>query len=182
MPNDLLVVVDVQNGFVNGESRHIVQPLVMFLNTWLHSGRPAVVTRFFNPPNSKWDDLLDWHDLRQSPDTDLVSELTAVIAPFTPSQVLVSDKTSYTALTSEVAAHVARLDATNIFVCGIATEACVLKTAVDVFEHEDLRPFIVTDLCASTAGEAVHDAGLMIAEGYIGPAQFTRSEFLCPLT
>ena len=56
------------------------------------------------------------------------------------------------------------------YICGIDTESCVLKTAVDAFER-DLTPWIVEDACASHAGPEPHYAGLLVARRFIGRSQ-----------
>jgi len=172
----LLIVVDMQNGFVNERSRRVVQPATSFLRSWLDRGGSAIVTRFINPPGSKWEDLLHWKRLRESPEIDLVQEIADVITPFVSlGQVLIIDKHSYTSLTQSAIDHIEAQRARDIYICGIATEACVLKTAVDVFEYKDLRPFVLTDLCASNAGESAHEAGLLLAGRYIGTSQLIES-------
>jgi nicotinamidase-related amidase len=66
---------------------------------------------------------------------------------------------------------------TKVFICGIATESCVMKTAIDLFER-NIRPIVIQDACCSHAGEAAHNAGLLIIERNIGKAQITDSSLL----
>ncbi|GAA3083901.1 hypothetical protein GCM10020000_82690 [Streptomyces olivoverticillatus] len=49
---------------------------------------------------------------------------------------------------------------TDLLLCGIDTDSCVYDTAVAAY-HGGLRPWIVTDACASTGGAEVHEAALM---------------------
>lgn len=174
--SDLLIVVDVQNGFVNGHSREVIRPIADFLQSWLGRGGLAVATRFINPPGSKWETLLHWEHLRDRAETDLVPAITAVIGPFIATgQATVIDKCSYTSLTQDAISYIEEYATRDVYVCGIDTDACVLKTAVDAFECGDLRPFVLTDLCASSAGEFAHNAGLLLASRYIGSAQLIES-------
>jgi nicotinamidase-related amidase len=55
---------------------------------------------------------------------------------------------------------------TDLYVCGIDTDICVLKTAVDAFEY-DLTPWILQDACASHAGPEAHTAGRFIGTNHI---------------
>jgi len=57
-----------------------------------------------------------------------------------------------------------------LVLCGIATDGCVLKTAVDAFER-GIEPVVVVDACASHAGNAVHEAGLLLLGRFIGAGQ-----------
>jgi len=45
-----------------------------------------------------------------------------------------------------------------------------LKSAVDAFER-DIEPVVITDACASHAGGAVHEAGLLLLGRFIGKDQ-----------
>lgn len=58
--------------------------------------------------------------------------------------------------------------------CGIASDGCVLKTAVDVFE-QGIVPVVLKDLTASHAGEAVHEAGILLISRFIGQDQVVES-------
>jgi nicotinamidase-related amidase len=57
-----------------------------------------------------------------------------------------------------------------LVLCGIATDGCVLKSAVDAFER-GIEPVVVTDACASHAGREIHEAGLLLLARFIGPGQ-----------
>lgn len=168
-----LVVVDVQNGFVNEHSAHAVPAVVNLLRAWIARRRPVVFTRYHNYPDSPYERLFSWTRLRASPETDLVPEL----AQFAQEARGIIDKTGYTCLTPEAEELIAKNGWTDLVFCGIATESCVLKSAADAFEH-GLAPWIVTDACASDAGPAVHDAGLVVARRLIGRGQLITAEAL----
>jgi nicotinamidase-related amidase len=85
----------------------------------------------------------------------------------------VLDKHTYTLFSPEGAALVKERGWTDLYVCGIATESCVLKTVVDAFEH-DLTPWLVEDASASHAGKAAHDAGVLVSQRFIGADQIIR--------
>lgn len=158
-----LVLVDVQNGFVNESSAHVVPAAVEVAERWQAAGGTVVATRFHNPDGGNWERLLDWHRLKESPDTDLVPTVAAI-------DPIVLDKSTYSSVTEEFVAMGKENGWATIVVCGIATDACVLKTAVDVFEH-DLTPIVVADACASDRAEEAHEAGLLLLSYLIGAAQ-----------
>ena len=62
----------------------------------------------------------------------------------------------------------------NLVICGIATESCVCKTAVDAFER-GFTPWVLTDAIARHAGPAVHGAGLLVISRFIGARQLVAS-------
>ncbi|MFD4406738.1 cysteine hydrolase family protein [Nocardia sp. NPDC058499] len=60
---------------------------------------------------------------------------------------------------------------TDVFLCGIATDACVLATAIAVFDA-GLTPWVVCDACASNANrtppQRLHNAALMLLDRFVG--------------
>lgn len=171
--NDLLLVIDVQNGSVNPHSKHIVEPLCTFVEKWLAQGNQAIFTRFINDPDSQWEKLMHWSRVRIEPEISLVPRL-AEMAISTNKQVTIVDKHSYSSLTPEVKSIITRSASSRILLCGIATDACVLKTAVDLFEARR-TPLVLVDLCASEAGAIAHRAGLIVIERLIGAEQMIVS-------
>ncbi|MFJ1594722.1 isochorismatase family cysteine hydrolase [Kitasatospora albolonga] len=165
-----LVVIDVQNGFVNHHSRHVVPAVSGLVAQWSAAGRPVVFTRYFNYPDSPYERFFQWYRLQQPPETDIVPELAEAAAR----AHAVVDKTGYTLFVPEAAELVRRAGWTDLVFCGIATESCVLKSAADAFEH-GYAPWIVTDACASDAGPDVHDAGLTVARRLIGTGQLVST-------
>jgi nicotinamidase-related amidase len=169
----VLVVIDMQNGFLNGNSRHVVAPVTALVDRWSSSGRPVVYTRYVNHEGSPFERLMHWTRLREAPETDLAPELRSRV----PHARAVIDKPAYSWFTPEAIALTAAEGWTDLVFCGVATESCVLKSAADAFER-GFTPWIVTDACASDAGRQVHDAGLRVARRLIGSGQLVSSEQL----
>ncbi|TDC78663.1 isochorismatase family cysteine hydrolase [Actinomadura sp. 7K507] len=163
----VLAVVDVQNGFVRDESRHVIPVIVDLVERWQAAGGDVVFTRYFNYENSPFERLIKWTQLRDSPQTDIVPEL----APLAAKATAVIDKHMYSLFADEKGrALVSECGWTDIYVCGIATESCVLKTVVDAFEL-DLTPWLIEDASASHAGQHVHEAGVLVTQRFIGIGQ-----------
>jgi len=172
---DVLIVIDMQNGFVNARSEHIVRPLAAFLSRWIEDGRPAILTRFLNTPGSQWETLIHWTRLRKSPEIDLHPDIAAVVDG--QPNVRIIDKATYSSLNSEVLATLENWKPSRLILVGIASDGCVLKTAVDTFER-GMTPLVLKDLIASHAGQAVHDAGLLLISRFIGSDQLIDSSQL----
>lgn len=164
-----LVVIDVQNGFVTDNSRHVVPVIADLVDRWTASGRPVVFTRYLNHPESMFHTLMRWTKLTHPPETDIADELQDAA-----SRAIVVDKTIYTLFNDEGRALVKDKGWTDLVFCGIDTESCVLKSAVDAFEA-GVRPWILTDASASHSDQAGHDAGLLVARRFIGSSQLVTT-------
>lgn len=162
----MLVVVDMQNGFVREKSAHVVPVIADITRRWQDAGGDTVFTRYLNFPGSVFERLIHWTKLRESPEIDIVPELTDLAARSTA----IVDKTIYSLFSEEGARLVRERGWTDLYICGIATESCVLKTAVDAFER-DLTPWLIQDASASHAGSEAHDAGILVSSRFIGKDQ-----------
>ena len=161
-----LIVVDVQNGFVTEHSAHVVPVIVDLVKRWQEAGRDVVFTRYINHEDSIFERLMGWTKLRESPAIDIVPELQ----PYVASATAVVDKRIYTLFTDEGETLAKDRAWSVVYVCGIDTEVCVLKTAVDAFER-DIIPRLVVDASASHSGPGAHNAGLEVAAKMIGRHQ-----------
>ncbi len=160
-----LVVIDMQRGFVRPETAWVVPAVADFVRRWQEAGGATIFTRFINEPGSLFEQLLQWTSVTTAPETDLVDELEPYVAKATA----VIDKPAYTLFTAEGAEVVDKGGWTDLVFCGLTTESCVLKGAVDAFER-GLSPWILTDLSAAHAAGA-QEAGLLVARRYIGRNQ-----------
>ncbi|MFI1189298.1 cysteine hydrolase [Streptomyces californicus] len=161
-----LVIVDAQAGFINEHSQHAVPQLVRLVHAWSTTSRPVVFTRFYNPPGSPYEHVTGWTGLRTPQEQRIVDEL----APYASSAVAVVDKAGSSVLTPEFIATVENAGWTDLVLAGIDTDACVYDTATAAY-HRGLRPWIVTDACASTGGPEYHAAALLLARRNISPRQ-----------
>ena len=169
-----LIVVDVQTGFVNQHSRPALAGVTRLLQEWTERRWPILLTQFVNPPGGQWERLLGWARLRSEPETLLHPS----VAPYASSSVVVR-KSTYTGVVGEVERGLNVGHWKTVVLCGIATEGCVLKTAVDLFEHDSgVRPVVVRDACGSHGGAALHETGLLLIERFIGRAQVPTHDHL----
>jgi nicotinamidase-related amidase len=169
----VLVVVDVQNGFITQHSQPVIPIIVGLVRRWQAACGDVVFSRYLNYAGSPFERLIGWTKMTNAPETELVTELAPYIGPHTP----VVDKYIYTLFTPEGTHLVDERGWTDLYVCGIDTEICVLKTAVDAFER-NLTPWILKDACASHAGPKAHTAGLFIAGRFIGANQIIHTTSL----
>ncbi|MCC9312354.1 cysteine hydrolase [Kitasatospora sp. RB6PN24] len=169
----VLVVVDVQAGFINDHSRIVVSGIVDLVRAWQSAGLPVVVAQFRNPAGSPYEVITGWTKLRSADERALAPELE----PLASGAVAVIEKTGSSILTSEFEELVRTAGWTDIVLCGIDTDSCVYDSAVATYQH-GYRPWLVTDACASSGGAQFHDAALMLARRNIGATQLISSNDL----
>lgn len=163
----VLVVVDMQQGFVHPNSEYVVPRVVDLVRRWHEAGGALIFTRFLNWSDSPYERFFAWSALMNSPQTDLIAELEPYAAG--PNATVV-DKPFYTLFTAAGEQVVSEGGWTDLVICGLTTESCVLKTAVDTFERH-LTPWVITDACATHAGENANEAGLLVMSRFIGRGQ-----------
>lgn len=157
--NKALLIVDVQNGFINEKTMHI-PALVEELQFQYDL---VIATRFVNLPNSQYRRLIKWN--RFSPGSD---DIELAFRP--KDDAIVVDKFIYTCIDEDFMELLKEHDIDAVDVCGIDTDICVTKCAVDLFER-DITPFVLKDYCATHAGRDLQEAALAILARYIGSSQ-----------
>lgn len=166
--SDVLMVVDMQNGFVSSKSAPVVPHVVDLVRRWESSGRDVVYTRFLNYPGSQFERLIHWSRFMPGAEE---AEIIPELADSAARAVAVVDKLGqYSPFTPEFTRLVNQRGWTNMVICGIATESCVMKSACDAFEL-GYTPWVVTDASASHAGDDKHQAGLLVIKRFIGRGQ-----------
>lgn len=158
----------MQNGFLGEKSNYVIPNVAHLVKECQQHSIPIVFTRFHNRENSPYETLIGWKRLRDAPETEITDELK----PFAKTII---DKDFYSSFNEEFRQLVKNSDWKTIILCGVATESCVMKTAVDAFEKR-LVPIVISDACASHAGTEVHEAGLMILGRFIGNQQIMKTE------
>ncbi|MDX1483882.1 MAG: isochorismatase family cysteine hydrolase [Alphaproteobacteria bacterium] len=154
-----LLIVDVQNGFINDATRHIPDIVQGLARHYEH----VIVTRFINPESSAHRRLIHWD--RFAPGSD---DTPLAFTPPAGAQMI--EKSTYSCVDAGFRARLELLDAHEIHICGIATDNCVLKCAVDLFES-GYRPVVLAYACASHAGADFHEWGIKIIRRLIGVDQ-----------
>ncbi|WP_214326016.1 cysteine hydrolase [Nonomuraea sediminis] len=159
----VLIVIDTQNGFISEHSSPVIPVIATLVDRWQTAGGAVVFTRYLNYAGSPYERLIRWSKLKESPEIDIVPELI----PLAGKATAIIDKTIYSFFNKEGETLTREHGWTDLYVCGLDTESCVLKTVVDAFER-DLTPRLIKDASASHAGQAAHDAGILVASRFIG--------------
>lgn len=146
-----LLIVDVQRGFITPDTAHIPRIVEVLQADY----ERVYVTRFINADPSPYRRLRSWHRFSEGSDD--------VELAFTPrADAWVIDKHRYSAVSPALLSDLRRHAIEEVDICGIATDACVLLTAVELFEA-DLRGLVLESATASHHGPTLHRYGLELA-------------------
>ena len=163
----ILLVVDVQHCFLNAYTSHVPARVRRLIERGEYD--QIWFTRFVNIEDGPYREILGWDGGSAPPDTELASELAAWARP-----ECVFTKPGLTGLPPELASRLAEQSPERVLLVGIDTDMCVLKNAMDVFDL-GIRPVVLVDCCASTAGLQAHLAGLAVLARNIGADQLQEA-------
>lgn len=154
-----LLIVDVQVGFVNKFTSHIPALVESLQGSYKH----VYVTRFYNQKESFYRKLIHWDRIeKNSSDFELAFKPLA--------DAVVVDKAIYSCVSLSFLKELKSLRIDKVDVCGIDTDICVTKCAVDFFEN-GIIPNVLAKYCASSAGVDAHNAALKTLSRFIGKDQ-----------
>jgi len=162
----ILIVVDAQKGFITECSAHVLEKLDKLQHQFEH----VIFTKFYNPDPSPFHEILDYQKLSPG-DDDTKLALT------TRKDAIMIERPLYTCVTPEFLAQLKSWKAKEVYVCGVATEACVLKTVLDLFEH-NIRPYVIEDICASDQDKRYHDIAIELMKKLVGQEQIIKLDAL----
>lgn len=165
-----LLVIDVQNGFVTPKTEYVVPRILEIIEQF--EDELIVATKFVNYQESPYRRFMGWERLTESPETDVLRQIEE-------KAYLVIEKAIYSACKDKLCNLLSVKNITEVYLVGIDTDCCVLKTATDLFER-GIRPIVLEHYCASNGGEESHRAALRVMERTIGRDQIYYGEFdLC---
>lgn len=143
--NRLLLVVDVQNDFINEHTKDTLIKIKELVNSNKYD--LTAFTRFINDENSIWYKKLNYKGC-MTKDGQSISIDTKNNKVF--------DKNIYTAVNDELKNYIKENNISEIYLCGFDTDACVQKTAIDLFE-QNYDVYVLKDYCMSHAEKEIHN-------------------------
>lgn len=150
-----LVIIDMQNGFINKSTEHLVGEMVAFIEK--NKGRfdDIVGTRYMNNENTACYRFEGWKECMEgSKEAEMVPELEKYCSR-------IFDKNQYTCWNKEFQEYAKPFD--KLFFIGVNTGCCVLHSVFDAYNNlQDCA--VIKDLCGSTSGRNSHEAALQVLE------------------
>lgn len=164
-----LMVVDLQNGFVNQHSRRVVRRIEELLKKECFD--LVVASRFCNHEDSPFVRLMHWRRMMGDKEQAFASSQLEQRAD------LILKKDLYSCMTLDFLNWIESNEVSKIYFAGVDTDGCVLKSAFDCFDlGQDF--VIIEDCCASSGGEKIHEMALNIMRRSFGMDRLCRAEDL----
>lgn len=157
--SECLLIVDVQVGFINEFTVHIPKLVEKLQNNYKY----VYITKFFNKKNSFYRKLIKWERF------DIESEDFQLA--FNPvKHAIILNKSIYSCVNEDFIQDLNNKNITEIDICGIDTDICVTKCAVDLFE-QNIIPFVLADYCGNNAGIEANMTAFNTLNRFIGKSQ-----------
>ena len=157
-----LLIVDVQNYFINKHTQHIPGNIKNFLEN--NDFSLICFSQFINSPESNFAKHLNFTGCTKPPYTDIAKELVPWLKEdntFT--------KQSFSVFTNPLFENFLQKNKiTELAICGLDTEYCVLADCFNAFDR-GYKVSVVANCCASfTSGDEAHQSALNIIEKNLG--------------
>ena len=153
---NMLLIIDLQNNFINENTKDIPDKIKDYIET--NTLDYVCFTKFINELDNNFYNKLNYIGCVEDEDREIV---------LNTDNYKIFTKKTYTALTKELKEYIKLNNINTIYLCGIDTDACVLKTALDLFDY-NLDVKILKDLCMSHSGIDYHNYALILLEKLIG--------------
>ena len=162
----VLVVVDVQNYFVVEKAIGLPEKIAWHIRESNYD--QVLFVKFRNDSDSNFHRLLHFDEVTNAPDTDIHSALHEFATKDNT-----FEKTTYSAFkTDTFAQHLRTHNVTEIDLCGISLDACILATAYEAFDL-GYQVEILDNLCSvSSVRHDLEDSALTIINRNLRPREF----------
>ena len=157
-----LLVVDVQNYFINKHTQHIPQNIKRLIEK--NSFPVIAFSQFINTPDSPFVKHLDFTGCARPPYSNIVDELK----PWVKNDNIFTKNTFSVFTNSDFIKYLQEKKVDELVICGLDTDYCVLADCFNAFDL-GYKISVVADCCASfTSGEVGHRAALEIIKKSLG--------------
>lgn len=146
----ILIVIDVQNVFVNEKNKFIVNGIKSLIES--DKFDKVIFTVFINNEKSSFVKYLNWNKAFRSEGTRIVEDLRSF------SDIIIERSTFSAFGAKEILNYISKED--EIYLCGLDTDACVLATAYEGIDIGfDIK--VIDDLIFSV-NEEMHAIGMNV--------------------
>ena len=143
--NKLLLVIDIQKDFINENTEQYIGKIEELINSDKYE--KIAFTKFINTEESIWYKKLNYKGCMTEEGQDIVINTNGN---------KIFEKMIYSAVNKELIEYIKENDIEQIYLCGFDTDACVQKTAIDLFEN-GYEVYVLKDYCMSHVGVELHN-------------------------
>lgn len=138
---NLLIIIDLQNAFINKNTKSAINDIKKLIS--LNKFDKIIFTKFINNKSNPTYKKLGWNGCisKESRDICVDTKWYTII-----------EKNTYTAYNRELKQFIKQHKIKDIYLCGIDAECCVQITALNLFEN-DFNVFVLQDYIYSMHGK-----------------------------
>ena len=163
----VLMVIDMQKGFIKAQNAHLEKNINKLLNSKIFDR--VIYTMFKNNKNSPFVKILNWTDMQDS-------EKQQIVVDIIPNS-LIWEKQSY-GLPTERIVDLKNNKVQEVYLCGTDIDACVLNIAYNLFDN-NIKPIFISDCCdTSSQNSNLKDWTLKIISRSFGESCITETKSL----
>lgn len=155
--NSILTIIDMQEGFRCKEVEQIIPVIDQLCKSFTGT---RVFPAFYNKQGSLFQTQLHWKRFQTPEDVKIVKELDEHAVTIIP-------HSGYTVYNKELQYEMASRNVKEVYLCGVFTDVCIIKTAMDLFDAE-VEVFVVSDACATPHGREIHNVVLKSLNQILG--------------
>jgi len=162
MGKSALIVVDVQNFYMNEHTKNLPEKISKFIedNTFDF----VLFTKFINNEQSSLSRHLNWNQCSSPPDTDIVKSLSKFAK-----RNNTFEKNTYSAFKLKAFSKFLQDNSvTDMYFCGLDIDACILASAYEAFDL-GYRTRVLSKLTLSHCGKTFEENALRIINKNIQP-------------
>ncbi len=167
----ILILIDMQNGFLQGEYTKELMPKVeSLLQKKIFDC--VIATKFVNNSNSPFAKIMQWDGMTNPNEQEIPQSLKQYID-------ITIIKNTYDCVNKAFIEQLCKVNNNKkpkkVYLAGVDTDACVLTIATKLFDN-GIRPIVLTQYCHSNGGLEYHKAGLLCLKRNIGAKQIIYAE------
>ncbi len=157
-----LLIIDVQNFFINKWTQHIPKNIVRLIED--NDFSEIIFSQFINTPNSNFVKQLNYTGCNRPPYSNIVAEL----GPWLKKDNVFVKNTYSVFSNPKFEAYLKTKKIEELVLVGLDTDYCVLADCFNAFDR-GFKVTVVADCCASsTNGSGSHEAALKIIKNNLG--------------
>ncbi|PJB17177.1 isochorismatase [Candidatus Falkowbacteria bacterium CG_4_9_14_3_um_filter_38_19] len=164
----LLLIIGMQKGFRYAESEALLPNLLKLKKSF--KGK-IVFSKFVNDKDSLFEKQLNWTEFQNEEDKKLFSELRA-------SNNIEFEHNGYTVINEALLQFIKENKIIKVYLCGIYTDVCITKTAMDLFD-KGIETFVIEDAYNSLHGKSIHDSAIESLRHILGKKQILLTNDVC---